>query len=133
MGSNMAVRNRIPFWQLEAFRVLLLQLTVSFVLAGAVALIQGGVSGYSVALGGTVAWLPNAWFIRKAFRFQGARSMPETVQSLWSGLAGKMILTMVLFALSFVVVQPLNVAGLFAGFVLVQLTGAASLLIMKDF
>lgn len=129
----MAIRSRIPFWQLEAFRVLALQLAVSLVLAVLATLVQGAVSGYSVALGGCIAWLPNAWFVRKAFRYQGARSMQAIVQSFWSGLAGKMILTAVLFALAFAVVQPLHVAGLFVGFILVQLTGAASLLLMKGF
>ena len=59
--------------------------------------------------------------------------MQAIVQSFWSGLAGKMILTAVLFALAFAVVKPLNVAGLFTGFVLVQMTGSASLLLMKGF
>lgn len=129
----MAVRNRVPFWQLEAFRVLALQVVVSLVLAMVTFLMLGAVTGYSVALGGCIAWLPNAWFVHKAFRYHGARSMQVIVQSFWSGLAGKMILTAVLFALAFTVVKPLSVAGLFAGFVLVQLTGAASLLLMKGF
>lgn len=129
----MAIRNRVPFWRLEAFRVLQLQLVVSLVLTLAAALLSGGVSAYSTALGGCIAWLPNAWFVRKAFMYQGARSVTAIVQSFWAGLAGKMILTAALFALAFVVVQPLSVAGLFAGFVLVQLTGAASLLLMKSF
>ena len=129
----MAIRNRIPFWQLEAFRVLALQVAVSLMLATMAFLVQGGIGGYSVALGGCIAWLPNAWFVHKAFRYHGARSMQVIVQSFWSGLAGKMILTAVLFALAFAVVEPLSVAGLFIGFVLVQLTGAASLLLMKGF
>lgn len=129
----MAIRNRIPFWQLEAFPVLLLQLVVTVAVSVPVFFFHGAVGGYSAALGGCIAWLPNAWFIYKAFKYQGARSMQAIVQSFWSGLAGKMILTAVLFALVFVVVQPLSVAGLFAGFVLVQMTGAASLLLMKSF
>ena len=129
----MAIRNRIPFWQLEAFPVLLLHLAVSLLLAVPATLLLDAVAGYSVVLCGCIAWLPNAWFVRKAFMYQGARSVTAVIQSFWSGLAGKMILTAVLFALAFVVVQPLNVAGLFAGFVLVQLTGAASLLLMKGF
>lgn len=129
----MAIRNRTPFRQLQAFRIVLLQLAVGIVLTTVATLLSGVVGGYSAAIGACIAWLPNAWFIYKAFRYQGARSMPAIVQSFWSGLAGKMILTAVLFALAFVAVQPLSVVGLFAGFVLVQLTGAASLLLMKGF
>ncbi len=129
----MAIRNRIPFWQLEAFPVLLLQLMVTIVVSVPTFFFHGTVGGYSAALGGSIAWLPNAWFIYKAFKYQGARSMQAIVQSFWSGLAGKMILTAVLFALVFVVAQPLSVTGLFVGFVLVQMTGAASLLLMKSF
>lgn len=129
----MAVRHQVPFWQLEVSKVLLLQLAACLLIS-ALAWFWSGFSGsYSVALGGCIAWLPNAWFARKAFRYHGARSMQAIVQSFWSGLAGKMILTAVLFALAFAVVKPLNVAGLFAGFVLVQMTGSASLLLMKGF
>lgn len=66
----MAIRNRTPFWQLQAFRIVLLQLTVSMLLAVVATLLGGVVGGYSAAVGASIAWLPNAWFIYKAFRYQ---------------------------------------------------------------
>lgn len=129
----MAVRHRFLFWQLEAFRVLLFQIAVCILIAALTTVWSGSISGYSAAIGGCIAWVPNAWFVRKAFRYHGARSMQAIVQSFWSGLAGKMILTAVLFALAFTVIKPLSVAGLFAGFVLVQMAGSASLFLMKGF
>ena len=129
----MAIRHQVPFWQLEVSKLLLVQLAVCLLIGTFAWCWSEFTSGYSVMLGGCIAWLPNAWFARNAFRYHGARSMQAIVQSFWSGLAGKMILTAVLFALAFAVVKPLNVAGLFAGFVLVQMTGSASLLLMKGF
>lgn len=129
----MAFRNKTPFWQLSVFRVLVLQVMASLLLAAVAGATLGLVAGYSVALGGSLVFLPHAWFAWKAFRYYGARSATAIVQSFWSGLAGKMMMTAVLFALVFAVVKPLSVAGLFAGYVLIQLTGTASLLLMKNF
>ncbi len=69
----------------------------------------------SAALGGIIGILPNVLFAYKAFKFAGARSSKEVVDSFFSGVKQKMILTAFLFALAFkfVVLIPLSFFGMF--------------------
>ena len=116
-----------------AYPVLSSQLMVGLVTALAALLWKGPVAGYSALIGGMIAWLPNAYFAYKAFRYFGARSAKAIVQSFWSGEMGKLFLTAALFALVFAGVKQLNVAALFAGYGLVLGTGACALLLVKGF
>ena len=77
--------------------------------------------------------IPNVYFTYKAFQYFGARSIGVIVQSFWAGEMGKLILTAVLFAVLFLGVKPLNVLAVFVGYILVQMTSAASLLLTKSF
>ncbi|WP_296251397.1 F0F1 ATP synthase subunit I [Pseudomonas sp. UBA4194] len=123
--------NRLPFHQWAVFPVLLAQCVV--VLLAALALWQwrGAVSGYSALCGGLIAWLPNVYFAWKAFRFTGARAAQAIVRSFYAGEAGKLILTAVLFALTFAGVKPLAPLAVFGVFVLTQLVSWFAPLLMK--
>ena len=123
--------NRRPFHRVPVFPVLLAQLVV--VLLAAVVLWQslGKVAGYSGLLGGLIAWLPNLYFAHKAFRFSGARAAQAIVRSFYAGEAGKLILTAVLFALTFAGVKPLEALAVFGVFVLTQLVNWFAPLLMK--
>lgn len=129
----MAYRNKTPFYRLSMFRALIVQASVSVLLASVLAITAGWIAAYSMLLGGTIALIPSAYFTYKAFKYYGARSIAAIVQSLWAGQFGKMVLTAVLFALVFITVKPLGVAALFAGYVVVQLSGLISLFVMKNF
>ena len=94
---------------------------------------KGMTAGYSALLGGMIALLPNAFFAYKAFRYFGARSARDIVQSIWSGAMGKWIITAVLFALAFVGVEPLAPMQLFIGYLLGLLAAACAPLLMKVF
>ncbi len=65
------------------------------------------------------------WFdclvTHKAFRFTGARAAQAIVRSFYAGEAGKLILTAVLFALTFAGVKPLDALAVFGVFFLTQL------------
>ncbi len=69
----------------------------------------------SAALGGFIGILPNILFAYKAFKFAGARASKKVVESFFSGVKQKMILTALLFALAFkfVVLIPLAFFGMF--------------------
>lgn len=123
--------NRRPFHRVPVFPVLLAQLVV--VVLAAVVLWQslGQVAGYSGLLGGLIAWLPNLYFAHKAFRFSGARAAQAIVRSFYAGEAGKLILTAVLFALTFAGVKPLEALAVFGVFVLTQLVNWFAPLLMK--
>ena len=129
----MAYRNKVPFHRQPMFRVIVLQ-AVMTVLAGLLfGVTQGWIAAYSAWLGGLTALLPNMYFTYKAFQYFGARSIGAIVQSFWAGEMGKLILTAVLFAVLFLGVKPLNVLAVFVGYILVQMTSAASLLLTKSF
>ncbi|MET3716071.1 F0F1 ATP synthase subunit I [Pseudomonas sp. PvP001] len=123
--------NRLPFHQWVVFPMLLAQGVV--VLLAALVLWQwlGTVSGYSGLCGGLIAWLPNLYFAWKAFRFTGARAAQAIVRSFYAGEAGKLILTAVLFALTFAGVKPLAPLAVFGVFGLTQLVSWFAPLLMK--
>ena len=83
----------------------------------------GWVSAYSLLTGGLISALPNAYFAIKAFRYRGARAAQKIVRELYTGEAVKLLLTGAGFALSFIFIEPLHIAALFSGFVLVHITG----------
>ena len=83
--------------------------------------ISGVVGGWSALLGGLICWLPSCWFAYRAFRYSGARAARLIVRSFYAGEAGKMFLTMAMFALVFVNLESVNALALFAGFAGVQL------------
>jgi len=113
--------NRPPFYRLPVFPVLLAQLLVLLLAAATLYGVRGTVSGYSGLCGGLIAWLPNLYFAHKAFRFSGARAAQAIVRSFYAGEAGKLIMTAVLFALTFAGVKPLEALAVFGVFVLTQL------------
>jgi len=123
--------DRLPFHRLPVFPVLLAQGVV--LLCAAVVLWQwrGTVAGYSGLCGGLIAWLPNLYFAHKAFRFSGARAAQAIVRSFYAGEAGKLILTAVLFALTFAGVKPLEPLAVFGVFLLTQLVSWFAPLLMR--
>lgn len=130
MESRMPKRR--PFHRLPVFPVLLAQLIVLLLAALVAWQALGSVAGYSALLGGAIAWLPNLYFAHKAFRFSGARAAREIVRSFYAGEAGKLILTFVLFALTFAGVKPLEAPVLFGVYLLTLLVSwFAPLLITK--
>ena len=123
--------NRLPFHRLPVFPVLLAQLAVILLAAAALFGWRGAVSGYSGLCGGLIAWLPNLYFAHKAFRFSGARAAQAIVRSFYAGEAGKLVLTAVLFALTFAGVKPLAPLAVFAVFFMTQLVNWFSPLLMR--
>ncbi|MFP6799126.1 MAG: F0F1 ATP synthase subunit I [Pseudomonas sp.] len=123
--------NRLPFHQLAVFPVLLVQLLALLLLALVLWQWQGAVAGYSGLCGGLIAWLPNVYFAHKAFRFSGARAAQAIVRSFYAGEAGKLVLTAVLFALTFAGVKPLEPLAVFGAFFLTQLVNWFSPLLIR--
>lgn len=129
----MGIPSKAPFHRQPGFPILVFQATVTVVAFVVFAVSVGWVAAYSVALGGLIALLANAYFAYQAFRYFGARSAKAIVQSIWSGAMGKWIITAVLFALAFVGVEPLEPMMLFIGYLLALLAAACAPLLMKVF
>lgn len=123
--------NRLPFHRIPVFPVLLTQLVVLLLAAVVLWQWRGTVAGYSGLCGGLIAWLPNVYFARKAFRFSGARAAQAIVRSFYAGEMGKLILTAVLFALTFAGVKPLEALAVFGVFLLTQSVSWFAPLLMR--
>lgn len=125
--------NKSPFHRTPAFPVLMLQLIVTLAVALALWIFQGLIAGYSSLLGGLVALIPNCYFAFRVYRYSGARSARAIVGEFYSGEAGKLILTAVLFIAVWLAVKPLVVAAVFGGYLAVLAVGASALLIVRGF
>jgi ATP synthase protein I len=89
--------------------------------AGLVGLLMVDITaGKSALIGGLICWLPNCYFALRAFRHRGARAARLIIRSFYAGQAGKMVMSAVMFAVTFIYVKPINPLALFAGYVGVQ-------------
>lgn len=129
----MAIRNKTVFYRLPAFRVLMLQGVFTLVTAAIMYVLAGTVTACSVLIGGGLVIIPQAYFTAMAFRYYGARSAQAIVRSIWSGHAGKMILTAVLFALVFAGIKSLHVAALCVSYIAVMVLGISAQFLTKSF
>jgi ATP synthase protein I len=112
-------------------RVLMAQIGIGVVLAAVLWGFYGHVAGYSALLGALTCVLPNGFLaLRLAVprRDPGARAL---IQAAYIGELGKLGLTVLMFSIVFLLVRPLAVAPLFAGFIAAQLMTFAGLL-MRD-
>ena len=110
-------------------KVLVLQIGIGVVLAAALWGLYGHVAGYSALLGSLTCVIPNAFLALRLIaprRDPGARAL---VRAAYIGELGKLGLTVLMFSIVFVLVRPLNVAALFAGFIAAQLMTFAGLLL----
>lgn len=102
-------------------RLWLAQLGVNVILAGLCAILFGVNAASSALLGGLVCIIPNAYFAIKLFKHQGARAARQIVNSFYKGEALKIILSMFLFALVFLLCR-ITPAAFFASYILVLMT-----------
>ena len=96
----------------------------------AVLLLWSSVLAYSVLIGGLIQICPQAWFTRQAFKYAGARKVQSIVRAMHWGETGKIVLTTVLFTVSFVMVKPLYAGALFASFVVMILVQYFAVIIL---
>jgi ATP synthase protein I len=112
------------------YRIAIMQLSLSVIIA-LFALIHSLEAGYSALLGGLTCAIPNGYFIWRSFRYRGARSVDQVVQSFYQGQSGKFVLTIVCFAVIFSRVNPLVPWALFGAFIMVQFSQVMTARIAK--
>ncbi len=89
------------------------------------------VCAYSLASGGLIAIVPQAYFAGRAFRWRGARSARVIARSSYAGEIGKFFLSVAGFAVVFATVRPIDGLAVFAGYLamlFVHITGSWLLL-----
>lgn len=105
------------------YRISVVQGIVVLLATGIVLILQGTVSAYSLLLGGMISIIPSAYFTHRMFRETGARAMGKVVSNALKGELVKLLLIGAGFALVFKAVENLDVAKVFAGFILVHFAG----------
>ncbi len=73
-------------------------------------------TAYSMLIGGIIQIVPQAYFSLLAFRYVGAKQAPKILSAIQKGEAGKLLLTALLFGLSFGLISPLDVPALFLAY-----------------
>lgn len=84
-----------------AQRLLLVQLSVAVLIAFVGFFACDIKAAYSAAIGGLVCVVPNAYFVSKLFKHNGAHAARQIVNGFYKGEAMKLILSITLFALVF--------------------------------
>ena len=76
----------------------------------------------TILIAGLLWLVPNSYFTYYAFRYRGARNAPWIARSFYWGQSGKLILTIVGFALAFRFVKPLVIPVLFGAYGILQIS-----------
>ena len=71
---------------------------------------------WSLAAGGLIAIVPQAYFAHLAFRWRGAKSARAVARSSYAGEIGKFLLSVAGFAVVFATVRPISGLAVFAGY-----------------
>lgn len=115
-------------------RLLLAQLTVVAGVPTLFLITTGLVAAYSALLGTLTCFVPNLYFVYRAFQYRGARAAKMILRSFYAGETIKIVMTAVFFGLAFALVKPINVLAVFGGFIAVQATTwLAPLLVRRSF
>lgn len=113
MNKQLSRRGIIRLW--------LVQLVATLVFAAMCALMYGANAASSAVLGGMVCVIPNIYFARKLFEYQGARSARQIVNSFYKGEAIKIFLSIVLFTAVFMWIK-ITPLAFFAAYIMILIT-----------
>ena len=105
------------------YKVILAQLAITGFISVISLLFSGTTMALSVLLGGLISALPNSYFALHAFKYSGARNAEKIVRGFIRGELGKIVITVVLFALSFGLISNLNELALILGFIATHFVG----------
>lgn len=114
-----------------AYRVLVLEAIITVAIALLLFLGVNMELAISVAIGGFAYIVPNAYFAKYVFRYSAADSPRLAVRWFYLGEVVKVIATVMIFAIGFLLVDRLNVPALFIAYMsmlLLNLIGNAILM-----
>jgi ATP synthase protein I len=104
--------------KLAAYKVLLVITIITAAIAIILMLSIDRIAAYSAALGGIACILPNLLFARFAFRYSAAESAGLVMKWFYIGEAIKIIVTVLIFALSLIWLKDLNFAAMFITYII---------------
>jgi len=99
------------------------QFVATVVIAAILLVLTNSMVAYSVLIGGLVSAISNCYFAVQAFRYNGARNANKVVKSFMKGELGKIVITIVLFALTFTLITNIIEIALIMGFITIHFIG----------
>ncbi len=111
--------------------ILIAQLAAGLVLAVVVWIWLGSDRAVPTLLGGLIGVVPNAFLAARLMSPRAASSAQSLLRAGWIGEAGKLAITVIMFAAVFVTLKPLHPEFLFAGYIATLLALPAALLFDK--
>jgi len=117
---------------LSGHRIIGWQLFLAIITAALVLPVFGLVAAYSAFTGGLISVAANAIFAIRLFDDKGSWQAEQLTATLYRGLLGKYFLTIALFIMSMVFIEPLNIPALFAGYLWIQVSPAVIVGMLKE-
>jgi len=105
------------------YKIIMTQFVATVVIAAILLFFTNSIVAYSVLVGGLVSAISNCYFAVQAFRYNGARNADKVVKSFMKGEIGKIVITIVLFALTFTLITNINEIALIMGFIAIHFIG----------
>jgi len=103
-------------------------LTIEFIGLIVVSLLwslHSALAAYSAFIGGLIFIVPNAWFVHRVYRYQGARHARLMVGNLFRAESTKIALTAASFATIFTLMEPVHAPALLFTFAVMVVAGGA--------
>lgn len=88
-------------------------------------LMESRAAGYSAFIGGLIFIIPNAYFARRSYRFEGARQMNLAVNNMFRAMSIKIALTAIFFAAVFTLMESVHGPALLFTFAVMVVIGTA--------
>ncbi|KTD00504.1 F0F1 ATP synthase subunit I [Fluoribacter gormanii] len=123
MNKQLSNRGIVRLW--------LVQLSATLIIAALCALVYGTNAASSALLGGLVCIVPNAYFASKLFKYQGARSAKQIVNSFYKGEALKIVISIFLFTAVFLLFK-ITPLAFFASYIMILMTHWFAPLIIEN-
>lgn len=127
IGAWPGVQTDLSANKSAAYKLAGIQFVITILIALLIYILFSKITAYSVLLGGLAYILPNAYFVRFAFRGSGQQSPHTILRWFYIGEAGKLVLTGVIFAICFALIKPLNVIALFLTYILMMVVNLVGL------
>ena len=108
--------------------ILLTQLATATGLAAIVWLASGTERAIPTLLGGLIGVVPNAFLAARVMSPRAGSSAQSLLRAGWLGEIGKLVITVLLFAVAFMTLKPLHPGYLFAGYIATLLAMPVGLL-----
>lgn len=116
----------------SVFWFLFLQFTLFILITLGIFYIAGGLYWYSFLLGAMANFLPSIYMALRVFGYKGMRPAKDVVRSFYRGEAGKLVMTVILLSLVFLLIKPLSAEYFFAGFGIAILSHWLSPIVIKQ-